>query len=81
VYKTMTCGYCTAAVRFLRRRKGLEVEVIDLTFEPEARRELARTTGQRTVPQIFIGEHHVGGYDDLRSLDQRGELDPLLTGV
>ena len=78
MYTTRSCGYCRAAKAFLERHKGVEVEEIDLTTDPEARRALAARTGQRTVPQIFVGEHHVGGYTDLRALDAAGGLDPLL---
>jgi glutaredoxin 3 len=78
VYRTRTCPYCVAAARFLREVKGQEVEEIDLTFDDEGRIELQQRTGMRTVPQIFIGEVHVGGYDEMRALDAQGELDTLL---
>lgn len=79
VYKTMFCGYCTSALRFLREvKKVADIEEIDLTFDGAAREALTTRTGQRTVPQIFVGETHVGGYDDLRALDRAGGLDPLL---
>jgi len=77
VYTTTYCGYCTAAKRFLDS-KGIGYEEIDLTGDPSARIELMQSTGQRTVPQIFVGDTHVGGYTDLRALDARGGLDPLL---
>lgn len=81
MYKAVPCPYCTAALRFLREVKGVPVEEIDLTEDPEGRMELVRRTGRRTVPQIYVGEVHVGGYDDLRALDAAGGLDPLLRGA
>mgnify|MGYP001242643088 CR=1 FL=1 len=80
VYTAVPCGYCRAAIRFLREVKKVEVEVIDLTGSHGERMALVQRTGRRTVPQIFIGEHHVGGYDDLRALDADGELDEWLEG-
>jgi len=77
VYSQMFCGYCTAA-RALFDEKGVGYEDIDITMKPQLRLELRERTGQRTVPQIFIGERHVGGYDDLAALDASGELDELL---
>jgi len=81
MYKSGRCGYCSAALRYLNEKKGQEVEVIDLTGDFEARQDLVRRSGQRTVPQIWVGETHVGGYDDLRALDMAGGLDPLLEAV
>ena len=81
IYMTDWCAYCMAAKRFLRDVKGVEPVLVDLTGDHEARVELARWTGLRTVPQIFIGKTHVGGYDEMRSLDRRGGLDPLLEAV
>jgi len=79
VYKAIPCGYCTAAIRFLQEVKGQEnIEIIDLTGNREARIELMKRTGQRTIPQIFINGKHIGGYDNLRDKDSRGELDLLL---
>ena len=79
LYKAGFCPYCIAATRFLREVKGVEVEEIDLTGDHEARIDLMRRAGgKRTVPQIWIGDSHIGGYDELRALDRRGELDPLL---
>ena len=79
LYKAGFCPYCIAALRFLREVKGVEVEEIDLTGDRTARVELMkRAGGKRTVPQIWIGDTHVGGYDELRALDRRGGLDPLL---
>jgi glutaredoxin 3 len=81
LYKSGYCPYCIAASRFLREVKKVQIEEIDLTGDDEGRMELMRRAGgRRTVPQIWIGETHVGGYDDLRALDARGGLDPLLRG-
>ncbi len=78
MYSTAYCGYCRAAKQFLKSRKGVDVKEIDVSADPERRRWLVKTTGQQTVPQIWVGETHVGGYDDLRALDAAGGLDPLL---
>ncbi len=77
VYLTTWCGYCRAAKQLLKKR-GIPFEEINLDGDSDGRRELAGRTGQRTVPQIFAGETHVGGFDDLNALDRRGELQPLL---
>jgi len=79
LFKAGICPYCIAAARFLREVKKVEVEEIDLSGDHAARVELMkRAGGKRTVPQIWIGDTHVGGYDELRALDRRGGLDPLL---
>lgn len=78
VYATRTCPYCAAA-RGLLDRKGVAYDVIDVGAAPERRDEMTkRAGGRRTVPQIFIGERHIGGNDDLQTLERRGGLDPLL---
>lgn len=78
VYSQRYCPYCAAATALLSS-KGVEYEVIDIGQQPERRAEmLERSSGARTVPQIFIGERHIGGFDDMNALDKRGELDPLL---
>ena len=77
IYTTRVCGYCQAA-KSLLRGKGVDFREIDVSGDDVQRDELVRRTGQRTVPQIFIGTRHVGGFEDLSALDQRGELDPLL---
>ncbi len=79
VYSSPFCGFCHAAKRLLAE-KGVEFTEIDVVAEPERRAEMVERSGRRTVPQIFIGDAHVGGYDDLKALDARGELDPLLAG-
>lgn len=77
LYTTSWCSYCNAAKRFLSS-KGVPYEEIDLTDDDEGRDALRARSGRTTVPQIWIGETHVGGYDDLRALDSRGGLTPLL---
>ena len=78
MYSTGWCGYCARA-RALFERKGVAIHEIDVDSAPNARTEMIeRSGGRRTVPQIFIGDRHVGGADDLDELDRRGELDPLL---
>jgi len=79
IYTREYCGYCTAALRLLTQ-KGVKFEHIDASGKPEIRRWLAEVTGQSTVPQIFIDGRPVGGYTDIRALDERGELDRLLAG-
>lgn len=77
IYSTDWCPYCNAA-KSLLEDKGVPYEEIDVT-EPSLRIAMVeRAHGRRTVPQIFIGDLHVGGYDDLSRLERRGELDPLL---
>lgn len=80
MYASPFCGYCMAAKRLLAG-KGVEYTEIDVVAEPERRVEMMERSGRRTVPQIFIGATHVGGYDDLKALDDKGELDALLSGV
>ncbi|HWK73266.1 MAG TPA: glutaredoxin 3 [Povalibacter sp.] len=78
MYSTAFCGYCQRA-RNLFERKGVEVREIKVDEDPKERDiMLQRSGGRRTVPQIFIGERHVGGFDDLAALDRSGELDKLL---
>ena len=73
-------SYCSSCERAkaLLKRKGVTFREVDIESDPGVRQELMTRTGQRTVPQIFIGERHVGGYDDLAALDRSGELDKLL---
>lgn len=77
MYLTAACPFCQSADRLLRE-KGAEVEKIRLDLEPARRAEMLRMSGRRTVPQIWIGERHIGGCDDLYALDRAGELDLLL---
>ncbi len=78
VYCTLTCPYCQMAFRLLDK-KGAEVELIRVDLQPELRDEMTRITGRTTVPQIFIGDRHVGGYTELAELDMDDELEPLLS--
>jgi len=73
IYTTRICGYCVAAKRLLRSR-GVEYREIDVTADDEKRRWLVETTGRKTVPQIFIGEESIGGYEELVELVRSGEL-------
>ncbi|MBF0157442.1 MAG: glutaredoxin 3 [Magnetococcales bacterium] len=80
IYSTTVCPYCVRA-KALLQKKGVAYEEINLDVSPERREEmLGRANGRRTVPQIFIGDRHIGGCDDLHALDAKGELDPLLAG-
>ncbi len=73
IYTTPYCPYCARAKRLLQR-KNVPYEEIDVSWNDEARIDLARRTGRRTVPQIFIGDEPIGGFDELRELDRSGEL-------
>ena len=77
VYSSLICPYCVMAKRLLSR-KGVSYDEVLVDVECGRRGEMQQRTGRRTVPQIFVGEHHVGGYDDLAALDRAGQLDPLL---
>jgi glutaredoxin 3 len=77
IYTTRTCPYCVRAKRLLERKK-VAYQEIDVSWDDAERERLMQRTGRRTVPQIFIGDRHVGGSDDLHALEQRGELDGLL---
>jgi glutaredoxin 3 len=80
IYTTPICPYCIRA-KSLLKRKGADIEEIDVFMDCDARNEMeTKAHGRRTVPQIFIGEKHVGGCDDLYDLERAGELDPLLAG-
>jgi len=78
MYTTEVCPYCIRAEQLLQRRGVTEIEKIRVDLQPELRIAMVEKTGRRTVPQIFINEYHVGGYDDLAELDQAGELKALL---
>jgi glutaredoxin 3 len=78
IYTTPTCPYCQAAKRLLAR-KGVTYSEIDVSGDPALRAAMTeRAGGRRTVPQIFVGEVHIGGCDDLHALEDAGKLDPLL---
>ena len=78
IFTTPWCGYCRSALSLLRK-KGVDFEQIDAD-DPKTRKWLREVTGRTTVPQIFIDGQSVGGYTDIRDLDERGELDRLLAG-
>ena len=79
MYATGVCPYCIRAEQLLRRKGVADIEKIRVDLDPARREEMrARTNGARTVPQIFIGDTHVGGCDELYALDRAGGLDPLL---
>lgn len=77
LYSTGYCPFCTMAKRLLAS-KGVKYDEIEVDKHPELREEMVRVTGRRTVPQIFVGDVHVGGCDDLYALNASGRLDPLL---
>ena len=80
MYSTQVCPYCQRAKRLLEQRGVQHIDELRVDLQPALRETMVQLTGRRTVPQIFIGETHVGGCDDLVALDQRGGLDPLLQG-
>lgn len=80
VYATRFCPYCMMARRLLQA-KGVSWQEVLVDVERERRAEMMQRSGRYTVPQIFVGERHVGGYDDLAALDRAGELEPLLHGA
>ena len=79
MYATGVCPFCLMAERLLRAKGVAEIEKIRVDLEPARRTEMMERTGRRTVPQIYVGDRHVGGYDDLAALDRAGGLDPLLS--
>jgi glutaredoxin 3 len=80
MYSTQVCPYCVHAKALLKKRGVEAIEDIRVDLDPAQRLKMMELTGRRTVPQIFIGETHVGGCDELVALDQRGALMPLLVG-
>lgn len=78
MYSTAVCPFCIRAEQLLQRRGVQEIEKVRVDLQPELRVAMMEKTGRRTVPQIYIGDRHVGGYDDLVTLDQSGELARLL---
>jgi glutaredoxin 3 len=81
MYQTDWCPFCRRAEALLRQKGVVEIELIDVVLDAKGRAELAAKTGRRTVPQIYIGDTHVGGCDDLQALDRAGKLDPLLAAT
>src|SRR5215471_7228753 len=80
MYSTGVCPYCRMAERLLESKGVTDIEKIRVDMLPERRQEMMKKTGRRTVPQIYIGLTHVGGFDDLAALDAAGGLEPLLKG-
>jgi glutaredoxin 3 len=81
IYLTAACPFCQSAERLLAQKGVTYVERIRVDLEPARRGEMMKKSGRRTVPQIWIGERHIGGCDDLYALDREGNLDPLLKGT
>jgi len=80
MYRTAQCPYCHRAEALLKARGVGDIETVRIDIEPQRRDEMIARTGRRTVPQIFIGSTHVGGFDDLSALDREGKLSALLAG-
>jgi len=80
IYSKEYCPYCRMA-RQLLDNKGVDYQLIDIEGKHELRDRMIERSGRRTVPQIFVGEHHVGGFDDLNALERKGQLDDLLSGA
>lgn len=78
MYSTRVCPYCVMAEKLLLKKGVTQLEKILIDLDPAQRETMMTRTGRRTVPQIYIGDHHVGGYDDLAALDRAGKLDGLL---
>ncbi len=81
MYTTAVCPYCVMAERLLQSRGVDSIEKIRIDADPQQRADMMEKTGRRTVPQIYIGDTHVGGFDELSALDRQGKLEPLLRGV
>ncbi len=80
MYTSASCGYCVAAKNFLRSR-GLEWREVRIDLDPEERARMVERARRTSVPQIFVGDTHVGGYDDMIAMHRRGALEPLLAGT
>lgn len=78
MYCTAVCPYCQMAERLLRAKGIGAIDKIRVDLDPARRTEMMRRTGRRTVPQIYVGDRHIGGFDELAALDAAGELEPLL---
>ena len=81
MYTTQVCPYCIQAKSLLKQRGVQAIDEVRIDLDPAQRQQMIALTGRRTVPQIFIGDTHVGGCDDLMALDRRGGLQPLLQGA
>ena len=80
MYSTGVCGYCRRAEALLKARGVTQIESLRVDLDPQLLAEMVRNTGRRTVPQIYIGDKHIGGYDDLAAIDREGALQALLAG-
>lgn len=80
MYCTAVCPYCVRAEQLLRAKGVQEIEKVRIDLDPDRKSEMMSRTGRRTVPQIYIGETHVGGCDDLYALNDAGKLEPMLNG-
>ena len=80
MYSTGVCPYCVMAERLLTSKGIVNIEKIRVDPDPQQRVEMMQKNGRRTVPQIYVGDTHIGGFDDLSALDRAGKLDPLLQG-
>jgi len=80
MYSTASCPFCIAAERLLSSRGVTDIQKIRVDLQPELRIAMMEKTGRRTVPQIYIGDYHVGGFEELRALDIAGKLEPMLAG-
>ena len=78
MYSTAVCPFCVRAEELLNSKGVAEIEKMRVDLDPQLREEMTKKTGRRTVPQIYIGDTHVGGFEDLAALEHAGELDPLL---
>jgi len=78
MYATAVCPYCVMAERLLRSKGVTDIDKIRVDLDPQRRVEMTERTGRRTVPQIYIEDRHIGGFDDLAALDRAGELEALL---
>lgn len=78
MYSTGVCPFCIMAERLLKSKGVAQIDKIRVDLDPAKREEMMEKTGRRTVPQVYIGEQHIGGFDDLSALDRAGGLDPLL---
>ena len=78
MYSTGVCPFCLMAERLLKSKGVAQIEKVRVDLEPERRQEMMERTGRRTVPQIYVDDRHVGGYDELAALDRAGGLDALL---
>ena len=80
MYTTAVCPYCIRAKQVLRAKGVEQIEEVRVDLDPAQRQHMMAITGRRSVPQIFIGDTHVGGYDDMMALHRAGKLEPLLSG-